>query len=91
MTTNGPEAMPSHLQIGDTVRLTRAFLQSLVMLTGPQAPTSLGPFARGTVTAIAPITPSSSLMLATVLWADGVISQVNVLNLERQPPNPLMR
>ena len=91
MATNGSEAMPSHLQIGDTVRFTRAFLQSLVMLTGPQAPTSLGPFARGTVTAIAPITPSSSLVLATVRWADGVSSQVNVLNLEQQAPNSMMR
>jgi hypothetical protein len=49
------------LQIGDTVRLSRAFLQSIAMITGPSAPTSVGPFARVTVMAIAPISPGSSL------------------------------
>ena len=49
------------LQVGDTVRLSRAFLQSTAMVTAPAAPTSVGPFARGTVTAIAPISPGSSL------------------------------
>jgi hypothetical protein len=68
--------------------LTKAFLQSLAMESGPDAPTSLGPFARGTVTAIAPLTPRSSLVLATVLWADDETTQVNVVNLEQQPGNP---
>ncbi|NQW39420.1 MAG: hypothetical protein HQ469_09625 [Cyanobacteria bacterium] len=45
-------------------------------------------FARGTVTAIAPITPRSPLVLATVQWADGETTQVNVVNLELQPGNP---
>ena len=76
------------LQIGDTVRLSRAFLQSSAMVTGPAAPTSVGPFARGTVTAISPISPGSSLVLATVAWADGESSQVNMANLELQPGNP---
>jgi hypothetical protein len=76
------------LQIGDTVRLSRAFLQSNAMLTGPAASTSVGPFARGTVTAISPISPGSSLVLASVAWADGESSQVNVVNLELQPGNP---
>ena len=49
------------VQIDDTVRLSRAFLQSTAMVTAPAAPTSVGPFARGTVTAIAPISPGSSL------------------------------
>jgi hypothetical protein len=75
------------LQIGDTVRFSRAFLQSTAMVSGPAAPTSIGPFARGTVTAIAPISPSSSLVLATVAWADGENSQVNVANLELQSGN----
>lgn len=77
--------MSSALQIGDTVRFTRAFLQSTAMGSGPPAPTSLGPFARGTVTAIEPLSPSSALVLATVVWADGDSTQVNVANLERQP------
>jgi hypothetical protein len=76
------------LQIGDIVRLSRAFLQSTAMVTGPAAPTSVGPFARGTVTAIAPISPGSSLVLATVACSDGESSQVNVVNLELQPGNP---
>ena len=80
--------MSSALQVGDTVRFTRAFLQSLAMGSGPPAPTSLGPFARGTVTAIAPLSPGSPLLLATVALADGDSTQVNVANLERQPGNP---
>ena len=77
--------MRSALQIGDTVRFTRGFLQSTAMGSGPPAPTSLGPFARGTVTAIEPLSPSSPLLLATVVWADGDSTRVNVANLERQP------
>ena len=83
--------MSSALQIGDTDRrnsqrfTTRGFLQSTAMGSGPPAPTSLGPFARGTVTAIEPLSPSSHLLLATVVWADGVSTRVNVANLERQP------
>jgi hypothetical protein len=50
-------AVSAPLQIGDTVRFSRAFLQSMAMVSGPDAPTSSSPFARGTVTAIAPITP----------------------------------
>jgi hypothetical protein len=57
------------------------------MVTGPAAPSSVGPFARGTVTAIAPISPGSSLVLASVAWADGESSEVNVANLELQPDN----
>jgi hypothetical protein len=76
------------MQIGDTVRFTRTFLQSMAMVSGPDAPTSSGPFARGTVTAIAPIIPNSSMVLATVSWADGITTQVNVANLEIQPGNP---
>jgi hypothetical protein len=75
----------SALQIVDTVRFKRGFLQSTAMGSGPPAPTSLGPCARGTVTAIAPLSPSSPLLLATVAWADGDSTRVNVANLERQP------
>ncbi len=77
--------MSSALQVGDTVRFTQAFLQSIAKGSGPPAPTSLGPFARGTVTAIEPLSPSSPLLLATVALADGDSSRVNVANLERQP------
>jgi hypothetical protein len=81
------------LQNGETdcrnsQRFSRSFLQSLAMLSGPASPTSVGPFARGTVPAIVPLIPGSSLLLATVSWADGVTTQVNVANLERQPGKP---
>ncbi len=77
--------MSSALQIGDTVRFTRAFLQSTAMGSGPPAPTRLGPFARGTVTAIEPLSPTSALVLATVVWADGDSTRVNLANIGRQP------
>ena len=48
----------------------------------------MGPFVRDTLTAIAPLSPGSSLLLATVSWADGVTTQGNVANLERLPGNP---
>lgn len=69
------------------MRFSRSFLPSLAMLSGPAAPTSVGPFARGTVTAIAPLSLGSPLLLASVSWADGTTSQVNVANLERQSGN----
>ena len=34
---------------------------------------------------IAPISPRSALVLASVQWADGEQTEVNVINLERQP------
>jgi hypothetical protein len=37
------------------------------------------------VTAIEPLSPSSPLLLATVVWADGDSTRVNVASLERQP------
>lgn len=77
--------MSSVVQVGDTVRFTKGFLQSLAMLSGPIAPTSLGPFARGIVTSIAPISPRSALILASIQWADGEQTEVNVINIERQP------
>jgi len=40
------------------------------------------------LTAIAPISPGSSLVLASVAWADGESSEVNVANLDFQPGNP---
>ncbi len=56
--------------------------------SGFSAPHGNGPFARDTVTTIAPIIPNSSMVLATVSWADGHISELNMANLERQPGNP---
>jgi hypothetical protein len=92
----------SALQIGVTdrrnsQRFTRAFMQTSAMGSGPPAPTSLGPFARGTVTAVAPPPPPppprgappgggvGALLLPTMVWADGDSTRVNVASLERQP------
>lgn len=54
----------------------------------PGGPTSVGPFARGRVTAIMPISCGSILVLTTVAWVDGESGQVNAANLELQPGNP---
>ena len=62
-------------------------MQSLAMLGCPAAPSSGGPFDLGTVTAIAPLSSDSPLLLATANWADGYTSQVNGANLKRQPGN----
>jgi len=61
------------------------------MVSGLDGPTSSGPFARGTVTAIAPIIPNSPMVVPTVSWADGATTQVNVTNFKIQPgtPSPL--
>jgi len=60
------------------------------MGSGPAAPTSLGTFAMRTVTAIAPLSPSSPLLLATVARADGDSTRGHVANLKQQPgPVPL--
>jgi hypothetical protein len=85
------QGVSAALQIGDTVRFSQAFLQATAMVTGAEAPNSVGPFARGTATAIAPISPRSPLVLATVDWADGETTQVNVANLEHQAGTPTPR
>jgi len=54
--------MSSVVKVGDTVRFTKGFLQSVAMLSGPVAPTSLGPFAPVIVTSIAPISHRSALV-----------------------------
>ena len=69
------------------MRLSRAFLQSTAVVTGP------GPHQRGTVCqghgdGDRPDQPYSTLLLATVAWAHGESGQVNVANLELQPGNP---
>ena len=60
--------------IGDRVAYSRAFLQSTVQHTGA------APFRRGRIVALNPL---SSVTLAEVMWADGMIGNVNVANLVR--------
>lgn len=65
--------------VGDRVRFTAAFLRSTVQYTGPEAPCSYGPFARGKV-----VSMSGSTDLVRVLWDDGYEKPVNRFNLERE-------
>lgn len=58
--------MARALQIDDSVRYWRDFLQSTAMVTGPAAPTGVGPFGRGRVNAIDLVLPSGGLILAPV-------------------------
>ncbi|MCS5700076.1 hypothetical protein NZK32_13615 [Cyanobium sp. FGCU-52] len=43
------------------------------------------------MTAIEPLSPSSPLLLASVVWADGETTRVNVADLERQPSSVPMQ
>lgn len=74
MTTTATKLMP-----GTRCRFNKAFLQSTCQYTGPTAPTSVGPFARGTVTGQEPL---GTYLLIRVAWDDGTSSNVNAANLE---------
>lgn len=73
-TTTATKLLP-----GTRCRFNKAFLQSTCQYTGPVAPTSYGPFARGTVTGQEPL---GSILLVRVAWDDGTSSAVNAVNLE---------
>lgn len=74
MTTTATKLLP-----GTRCRFTKRFLRATCQYTGPAAPTSRGPFARGTVTGQEPL---SSFLLIRVAWDDGTSSAVNAANLE---------
>jgi hypothetical protein len=61
-------------------RFTSGFLRSTVQHTGPDAPTSYGPFARGYAVPAPEFTASR---MALVTWDDGNTSHVLTANLER--------
>ena len=63
------------------VRFTKSFLQSTGQYTGPDAPTSYGPFAKGKVIHTK-VMPTSLTILVTVEWEDGEVTRVNEANLE---------
>ena len=82
--------MSSAVQIGDmdrrnSQRFTCALLQTIAMAAGHWRRPAWGPWQGGTVTASATLSPGRPLLLATVAWADGDSTRVNVFNLERQP------
>ena len=61
-------------------RFTSGFLRSTVQHTGPEAPASYGPFARGYAVPAPEFTASR---MALVTWDDGNTSHVLAANLER--------
>jgi peroxiredoxin len=65
--------------VGDRVRFTKAFLQSTVQYTGPEAPCSHGPFAKGTVMEVLPMVDTNICMVA---WDGGDDYGVLAPNLE---------
>ena len=60
--------------VGDKVAFSRAFLRSTGQFTGPEAPASYGPFARGEVHEHIP-------PYVWIRWADGQETRVNPHNL----------
>jgi hypothetical protein len=65
--------------VGDRVRFTVGFLRSTGQYSGPEAPTSFGPFARGRVIADVEKMPDFRL----VKWDNGRETPVLAANLER--------
>lgn len=65
----------------DTVRFTAQFLRSTGQYAGDEAPTSTGPWAKGTVVALSP-KQLPGPVVARVLWADGREGASLVSNLE---------
>jgi len=74
-----PEATP--FQPGDRCRYASAFLRSTNQLTGPDAPTDQGPWARGTVLNVTPFDGTPDLV--QVIWDNNRIGRALASNLER--------
>lgn len=69
---------------GCRVAYAREFLRNTSQFTGPSAPTSSGPFARGSVVEVEPFHGSKSLI--RIHWDDGHISSVldsNLVHVDR--------
>lgn len=66
---------------GTRVRFSANFLRSTGQYAGPDAPTHVGPFARGTVTAVEPF-PGQRYVLVRVRWDDGHDAPAALCNLE---------
>lgn len=67
------------MKVNDRVRLATGFLKATGQITGPDAPTSVGPAARGRIIDIHHLGPST---LIEVLWADNRITRIFSKNLE---------
>lgn len=75
--------MTTAITTGTRVAYARSFLQATGQYTGPERPTSYGPFARGVVIPTAP-GPLNTPALATVRWDDSEISVVATAILVRE-------
>ena len=70
------------MKVHDKVRFSEGYLKATKQVTGPEPPTHIGPFARGTVIDIHEGIGSG---VCTVRWANGCIRKVFRLNLEVSP------
>ena len=66
------------MKVNDRVRFAEGFLKATFQVEGPPHPTSVGPFAKGTVIDIHQLGPST---LIEVRWADGRITKIFEKNL----------
>lgn len=71
------------IEKGTRVRYSRDWLRNTGQFTGPEAPTSWGPFARGTVWRI--IGPVGNHVAVRVQWENGEHTSVLSANLELLP------
>lgn len=68
-------------KIGDRVAMRASWLKNTGQHTGPPAPTSIGPFARGELIEIDTSTTFNGSHLASVRWDDGHESRAITANL----------
>ena len=72
--------MAPKLDAGVRVRFSTPFLRSTGQCTGPDAPASYGPWARGTVAEVKRY--ASCPPIVAVQWDDGRVTRVLAPNLE---------
>jgi len=70
------------LSVGDRCRFASKFLRTTGQATGPDAPTSHGPWARGTVLTVKHFSGGVPV-LVQVTWDNGAITAALATNLER--------
>ena len=70
------------MKVHDKVRFSKGYLKATKQVTGPEHPTHVGPFARGTVIAV---NEAVGHGVCTVRWDNGIETKVMRLNLEVNP------
>jgi hypothetical protein len=69
------------LSCGDRCRFSSDFLRNTGQVAGPDAPTSQGPWARGTVLNVKHLNGVSDIV--QIIWDDSSITRALASNLER--------